>query len=162
MESREQLQQNEGWYSIVPTEEIPEGVNTWAVDVLDVGKLTVILEDKPGGGGYDNKAFVLSGDVPGLAINGAELHRQGFKILKVSLEPFGYRSQQDTEIRLRESSSCFRSTLYSTNGDKQLKPQYWFNANDNAEKPDMRDIMVRPERDQLEQIQIRFPEGGDD
>lgn len=161
METSEQLQQNEGWHSILPTEGIPAGVNTWVVDIPDVGKLTVILEDKPGGGGYDDKAFVLSKEVPGLAVNGAELQRQGFKILEVSLEPSDHRSQQDTEIRLKESGSCFNSTLYNTDEDKQLKPQYWFNTNDKAEKPDMSDIMVRPERDQLEQIQIRFPEGGD-
>ncbi len=157
----EKLQSTEGWYSIVPTEEMPQGTNTWEVKIPNVGILTVTLEDKPGGGGYDNKAFVLNSEVPGLAIDGAELNLQGFKILDVSLLPSDQGDQQAAEIRLGGSKSRFESILCTNKKGEPLKPEYWFDANETNEHPNMRDLMVRPERDQLEQIEIRFPEGGD-
>ena len=160
----EQLQPDKKWYSIVPDEEIPKEVDTWMIEIPDVGKLFVTLENKPGGTGYedDDRAYALNTNVPGLAINGDELLDQGFKTLNIALTPTSQMNTQMAELGLKGTDISFESVLQRTDGNGPLKPlSYWVSANKTTEKPDMRDVMVRPERDQLEQIQISFPEGGD-
>jgi len=158
MEVGEQIQQDEGWQSILPNQELPEGVDTWMIDVPDVGKLFTTLEQKPGSGGYadDDKAFVLNPDVPGLSANGEELLGQGFRTLHVALTPKDREGKRLVELRLKGTDLCFESVLQRHVGESILKAlSYWTNVKDTSEYPAMRDLMVK--RKQLKDIQVRFP-----
>ncbi len=160
----EKLQPTEGWYPIVPTEEIPEEVDAWMVEIPNAGKLFVSLENKAGDDTEgEGTSFALIDELPGLVASGTDLNRNGFKTLSLALIPSNRTNGKMAEIRAQKDRVRFESFLQRSNDESHspLKPLGYWSRSTQPDEEMGRDIMTRPERDQLEQIEIRFPEGGD-
>jgi len=163
----EHLQQKTKWYPIIPSEEIPEGVDTWMVEIPDVGKLFVTMENKAGSTGYpddEDEAYVLSPDSSELKANGEALLKQGFKVLRVALTPNDDRNTILAQLGLKGRSAKYEAFLQRDEIKRPLTPMgYWASATSTPSEYNVpRDVMVKPSRKQLEQVQISFPEGGED
>jgi len=162
----EHLQQETEWYPIIPSEEIPEGVDTWIVEIPGVGKLFVTMENKAGSTGYpddDDEAYVLSSGSSELKANGEALLKQGFRTLRVALTPNDDRTTILAQLGLKGRSAKYEAFLQRDEIKRPLTPMgYWARATATPSEYNVpRDVMVDPSRKQLEQVQISFPEGGD-
>lgn len=163
MENGELLQLGGEWYPILPPEELPEGVDNWMRDIPSVGNLFVTLENKPGGTGFedDNRVYTLRGDGSEILINGGALLDRGFRVLNVALTTSDARKTQEMQLGLNGIGAKFETVLERRDNRGPLKLlAYWNKAGDKGQSmSDLRDVMIS--RDQLKEIQVRFPQGGE-
>lgn len=161
----QQLQPND-WQSIAPTEDLPKDVETWMKE-LPEGQFFFTLNYRPGDDMHGSrKAYALSSEIQGEVDKGEMWLQDGFRTLDVVYIPKDMKDEQGIEIGLENSEVHFEANLVRTDSESNspLKPNgYWVRFPETIdEKGEARDVMVRPDMNELKRIQMRLIyEGGD-
>jgi len=164
MDNQEHLQPYDKWHNIAPagSEELHE---PWLVDIENAGKLIVNLANEPGRGEYDEIAYALGSELTGAPIDGKELLEKGFKRLDLSFLPDKNFRDEHPAIKLKhEGSNNYFLAIFQRGTKEEGAPltplSYWMRIYPNY-KEDGKDIMIKPQIEELEKIKVSFEPGGD-